>query len=33
MKRLKRYSDRKAFATVNIGARHIVTKLLKLWEE
>ena len=33
MKRLQRYSDRKAFATVNIGARHIVTKLLKLWEE
>jgi hypothetical protein len=33
MKRLKRYSDRKAFASVNIGARHIVTKLLKLWEE
>ena len=33
MKRLKRYSNRKAFATVNIGARHIVTKILKLWEE
>ena len=33
MKRLKRYSDRKAFASVNIGARHIVTKILKLWEE
>jgi len=33
MKRLKRYSDRKSFATVNMGARHIVTKLLKLWEE
>jgi hypothetical protein len=33
MKRLKRYSDRKAFTSVNIGARHIVTKLLKLWEE
>jgi hypothetical protein len=33
MKRLKRYSDRKAFATVNMGARHIVTKILKLWEE
>jgi len=33
MKRLKRYSDRKAFPTVNMGAKHIVTKLLKLWEE
>jgi len=33
MKRLKRYSDRKAFATVNMGAKYIVTKLLKLWEE
>ena len=33
MKRLKRYSDRKAFASVNMGAKHIVTKLLKLWEE
>jgi hypothetical protein len=33
MRRLQRYSDRKAFASVNIGARHIVTKLLKLWEE
>lgn len=33
MKRLKKYSDRKAFASVNMGAKHIVTKLLKLWEE
>ena len=33
MKRLKKYSDRKAFASPNMGAKHIITKLLKLWEE
>jgi hypothetical protein len=33
MKQLQRYSDRKAFASANIGAKYIVTKLLKLWEE
>ena len=33
MKQLKRYTDRKTFDSVNMSAKHIVTKLLKLWEE
>ena len=33
MDQLKRYTDRKAFGSVNIGAKHILTNLLKLWEE
>jgi len=30
---LERYTNRKAFDSVEIGAKHIVTNLLKLWEE
>lgn len=33
MDQLKRYTDRKTFGSVNIGAKHILTNLLKLWEE
>lgn len=33
MEKLQRYTDRKAFDSVDIGAKHIVTNLLKLWEE
>ena len=33
MDQLKRYTDRKAFGSVNISAKHILTNLLKLWEE
>lgn len=33
MKKLKRYSERKAFDSVNMSAKYIVVKLLKLWEE
>lgn len=33
MKQLERYSDRKAFESVGISAKHILTNLLKLWEE
>lgn len=30
---LERYTNRKAFESVDIGAKHILTNLLKLWEE
>ena len=33
MKQLKKYADRKAFDSANMGAKHIVIRLLKLWEE
>jgi hypothetical protein len=33
MEQLKRYSNRKSFESVDIGAKHILTNLLKLWEE
>tara|TARA_R110000868_G_scaffold288142_2_gene548486 strand:- start:428 stop:880 length:453 start_codon:yes stop_codon:yes gene_type:complete len=33
MEKLQRYADRKSFDSVDIGAKHIITNLLKLWEE
>ena len=33
MQQLEKYSNRKSFESVDIGAKHIVTNLLKLWEE
>jgi hypothetical protein len=33
MKQLKRYTDRKTFDSVNMSAKYIVTKILRLWEE
>jgi hypothetical protein len=30
---LKRYCDRKGFDTMGLGAKHIITNLLRLWEE
>lgn len=33
MDQLKRYTNRKAFESVDISAKHILTNLLKLWEE
>ena len=33
MQQLEKYSNRKSFESVDIGAKHIVTNLLRLWEE